>query len=96
MKDLLDGDWKEDIISEFANKNTDSNYRLSTSVNKTKMKVKIGVILTRRFLPTKIENFAKIADQDLMNPVIEMKALTEAKIKKKQANIFPNKYFRLF
>lgn len=47
-------------------------------------------------LPTKIENFAKIADQDLMNPVIEMKALTEAKIKKKQANIFPNKYFRLF
>lgn len=47
-------------------------------------------------LPTKIENFAKIADQDLMNSVIEMKALTEAKIKKKQANIFPNKYFRLF
>lgn len=47
-------------------------------------------------LPTKIENFAKIADQDLMNPVIEMKALTEAKIKKKLANIFPNKYFRLF
>lgn len=47
-------------------------------------------------LPTKIENFAKIADQDLKNPVIEMKALTEAKIKKKQANIFPNKYFRLF
>lgn len=48
-------------------------------------------------LPTRIENFAKIADQDLMNPVIEMKPLTEAKIKKKnQANIFPNKYFRLF
>lgn len=47
-------------------------------------------------LLTKIENFAKIADQDLMNPVIEMKALTEAKINKKQANIFPNKYFRLF
>lgn len=47
-------------------------------------------------LPTRIENFAKIADQNLMNPVIEMKPLTEAKIKKKQANIFPNKYFRLF
>lgn len=49
-------------------------------------------------LPTRIENFAKIADQNLMNPVIEMKPLTEAKIKKKnrqtffQTNIFD--YFR--
>lgn len=47
-------------------------------------------------LPTKIENFAKIADQDLMNPVIEMKALTEAKIKKNRQTFFQTNIFDYF
>lgn len=45
VKDVLDGDWEEDIISEFTNKNDHS----TDDVNKTKTKVKISVILTTRF-----------------------------------------------
>lgn len=50
VEDVLDGDWEEDIISEFTNKKTIAMITaLTTSVNKTKTKVKIGVILTTRF-----------------------------------------------
>lgn len=46
-------------------------------------------------LPTRIENFAKISDQDLVNPVIEMKPLTEAKIKKKTGKHFSKQIFSI-
>lgn len=50
VEDVLDGDWEEEIISEFTNKKTIAMITaLTTSVNKTKTKVKIGVILTTRF-----------------------------------------------
>lgn len=47
-------------------------------------------------LLTRIENFAKIADQDLMNTVIEMKTLTEAKILKNKQKSFQMKIFDYF
>lgn len=49
VEDVLDGDWEEDIISEFTNKNNDCNDHSTDDVNKTKTKVKISVILTTRF-----------------------------------------------
>lgn len=47
VEDVLDGDCGENIIFEFANRITIAMITaLTTSVNKTKTKLKIGVILT--------------------------------------------------